>query len=122
MGFSSLFFVVFVGGVLCLFYLYDTCLWFCLFWACESGVSLAGRVIFFFCMGSAVWNVGPVQFIWALAWGGWRGCTGFLLFGFCCGEYGTIYLSAGRGWVAGLYRFFSGIIFCLVLSKLLILF
>ena len=31
--------------------------------------------------GSAVWNVGPVQFIWALAWGGWRGSTGFLLFG-----------------------------------------
>ncbi len=56
--------------------------------------------------GSAVWSVGPVQFIWALAWGGWRGCTGFSSFGLCCGEYGTIYLSAGRGWVAGLYRFF----------------
>ncbi len=31
--------------------------------------------------GSAVWNVGPVQFIWALAWGEWRGSTGFLLIG-----------------------------------------
>ena len=29
-------------------YLYDLFLWFCLFWACESGVSLAGRVIFSF--------------------------------------------------------------------------
>ncbi len=26
--------------------------------------------------GSALWSVGPVLFIWALAWGGWRGCTG----------------------------------------------
>ncbi len=31
--------------------------------------------------GSAVWSVGPVQFIGVLAWGGWRGCTGFLLLG-----------------------------------------
>ena len=70
-------FVVFVGGVLCLFYFYDTCLWFCLFWACESGVSLAGRVIFSFCVGLR------------------------------CVECrsGTIYLSASLGWVAGLYRF-----------------
>ena len=26
---------------------------------------------------SAVWSVGPVQFIWGLAWSGWRDCTGF---------------------------------------------
>ena len=31
--------------------------------------------------GSAVWKVGPVLFIWALAWGGWRGSIGFLFFG-----------------------------------------
>jgi hypothetical protein len=31
--------------------------------------------------GSALWSVGPVLFIWVLAWGGWRGCTGFLLLG-----------------------------------------
>ena len=71
-------FVVFVGGVLCLFYLYDTCLWFCLFWACESlEVSLAGRVMFSFCVGLR------------------------------CVECrsGTIYLSASLGWVAGLYGF-----------------
>ncbi len=30
----------------------------------------------------------------------------FLLFGLCCGEYGTIYFSAGREWAAGLYGFF----------------
>ncbi len=74
-----LFSVVFVGGVLCVFYLYYTCLWFCLFWACESlEVSLAGRVIFSFCVGLR------------------------------CVECrsGTIYLSASLGWVAGLYRFF----------------
>ncbi len=46
----------------------------------------------------------------------------FSSFGLCCGEYGTIYLSAGRGWVAGLYRFFLVLFFCLVFSKLLILF
>ena len=30
---------------------------------------------------SAVWSVGPVLFIWVLAWSGCRGCTGFLLLG-----------------------------------------
>ena len=30
--------------------------------------------------GSALWSVGPVLFIWVLAWGGWRGCTGFFFF------------------------------------------
>ncbi len=73
-------FFVFVGGVLCLYYFYETCLGFVYF----GRVSLeflwrAGS--YFFCMGSAVWNAGPVQFIWALAWGGWRGSTGFLLIG-----------------------------------------
>ncbi len=72
--------VAFVGGVLCVFlYIYYTRLWFCLFWACESlGVSLAGRVIFSFCVGLR------------------------------CVECrsGTIYLSASLWWVAGLYRFF----------------
>ncbi len=31
--------------------------------------------------GFAVWSVGPVLFIWVLAWGGWRGCTGFFFSG-----------------------------------------
>jgi hypothetical protein len=40
--------------------------------------------------GSALWSDGPVQFIWAQAWGGWRGCTGFLLLGSV--EVGTVRL------------------------------
>ncbi len=67
-GFSS-FSVVFVGGVLCLFYLYDTCFWYCLSLACESlGVFSGGPGhIFLSAWGSAVWSVGPVHFIWVLA-------------------------------------------------------
>ncbi len=64
---------------MCVFYLYYTRLWFCLFWACESlEVSLAGWVILSFCVGLR------------------------------CVECrsGTIYLGASLGWVAGLYRFF----------------
>ena len=88
------------------------------------GVSSGGPGHIFFLRGSAVWNVGPVQFIWALAWGGWRGSTGFSSLWLCCGEYGTIHLSAGRGWAAGLYSFFSfsGIICQPCVYKLLILF
>ena len=58
------------------------------------GISLAGRVMFLFCVGLR------------------------------CVECrsGTIYLSASRGWVAGLYRFFSLVLFVgLVFYKLLIL-
>jgi len=36
---------------------------------------------YFSAWGSAVWRVGPVLFIWVLAWGGWRGCTGFFFSG-----------------------------------------
>ena len=89
------FLFLFVGGVSCVFYLYYTRLWFCLFWACESlEVSLAGRVIFSFCVGLR------------------------------CVECraGTIYLSARLGWVAGLYRFFLVLFVGLVSFKLLILF
>ncbi len=53
---------------------------FCLFWACwVPGGFLAGRVVFYFCVGLR------------------------------CVECrsGTIYLSASLGWVAGLYRFIS---------------
>ncbi len=72
-----LFFVVFVGGDSCVFYLLHLSL-VCLFWACEFlEVSLAGRVIF--------------------------SCVGLRCVE--C-RSGTIYLSASLGWVAGLYRFF----------------
>ncbi len=75
----SFFLFLFVGGASCVFNLYYTRLWFCLFWACKSlEVSLAGRVIFSFGVGLR------------------------------CVECrsGTIYLSVSLGWVAGLYRFF----------------
>ncbi len=79
-GFS--FFLLFVGGVSCVFiHLLHSSL-VRLFWACWiPGGFLAGRVIFPFCVGLR------------------------------CVECrsGTIYLSASLGWVAGLYRFsFSG--------------
>ncbi len=60
--------------------IYYTRLWSVYFGRAGSlGISLAGRVMFFFCVGLR------------------------------CVECrsGTIYLSASRGWVAGLYGFFS---------------
>jgi hypothetical protein len=92
------FLFLFVGGVSCVFYLYYARLWFRLFWACESlEVSLAGRVIFFLsAWGSAVWSVGPVYFIWALA--GVDGGTVQVFFsGLCCGGYGTVEMVGGCG-------------------------
>ncbi len=44
---------------------------------------------------SAVWSAGPVQFIWVLAWGGWRDCTGFSLYWLCCGGCGTVEMVGG---------------------------
>ena len=83
---------------------------------------LAGRVIFSFCMGlrCVECRSGTIYLSACLEWV--AGLYRFSSSGLCCGEYGTTYLSAGRGWVAGLYGFSSGIIFCLVFSKLLILF
>ncbi len=75
------------------------------------GVSLAGRVIFSFCVGlrCVECRAGTIYLSASLGW-----VAGlvqvFSSFGLCCGGYGTIYLSAGRGWVAGLYRFSFGII------------
>jgi hypothetical protein len=107
----SFFLFLFVGGASCVFYFYYTRLWFCLFWACESlEVSLAGWVIFSFCVGLCCVECrsGTIYLSACLEWV--AGLYRFFLFGLCCGEYGMIYLSAGRGWVAGLYRFSSGII------------
>ncbi len=58
--------VAFVGGVLCVYLnIYYTRLWFCLFWACWVSGSFFWRAgsYFLFAWGSAMWNVGPVQFI-----------------------------------------------------------
>ncbi len=75
------------------------------------GVSLAGRVIFSFCMGlrCVECRSGTIYLSACLEWVA-GGLYRFSSFGLCCGEYGTIYLSAGQGWAAGLYRFPSGII------------
>jgi hypothetical protein len=76
----SFFLFLFVGGVSCIF-IHLLCLSLVLFYfgrAESLGISLAGRVMFSFCVGLR------------------------------CVECrsGTIYLSASLGWVAGLYRFF----------------
>ncbi len=54
------------------------------------GVSLAGRVIFSFVWGSALWSVGPVLFIWVLAGLGGGAVRVFLFFGSV--EAGTVRL------------------------------
>ncbi len=48
---GSSFSVAFAGGVLCVFYLYYTRLWFCLFWACWVSGSFSGGLghNFFLC-------------------------------------------------------------------------
>ncbi len=63
---ESFFFVAFVGGVfVCVFIhlLRSSLVLFILGVLGLWGVSLAGRVIFSSAWGSAVWSVGPVQFI-----------------------------------------------------------
>jgi hypothetical protein len=44
---------------------------------------------------SAVWSVGPVQFMRGIAWIGWRDCTGFFLVWLCCSGYGTVEIVGG---------------------------
>ncbi len=86
------------------------------------GVSLAGRVIFFFCVGLRFveYRAGTIYLSASLGWV--AGLYRFSSFGLCCGGFGTTYLSASQGWVAGLYRFLSLVLFIgLVFYKLLIL-
>ncbi len=74
-----LFFVNFVSGV-CLS-VYYACLMLCLLLVCWVRENFSGGLgHLFFVRDSAVWSAGPVQFIWVLAWSGWRDCTGFSLF------------------------------------------
>ena len=89
-------------------FIYYARLLFFLFWACwVPGGFLAGRVIFSFCVGLRCVECRSGT-IYLSASRGWvAGLYRFFSLGLCCGGYGTIYLSAGRGWVAGLYRFFS---------------
>ena len=119
----SFFLFLFVGGASCVFYLYYTRLWFCLFWACESlEVSLAGRVIFSFCVGlrCVECRSGTIYLSASLEWV--AGLYRFSSFGLCCGEYGTIYLSAGRDGWRGCTGFLLVLFVGLVFYKLLILF
>jgi hypothetical protein len=64
-GIFIFFFVVFIGGVFLCVYLFITLVSCSVYFerARSLGVSLAGRVIFSSVWGSAVWSVGPVQFI-----------------------------------------------------------
>ncbi len=104
--------------------IYYTCLWSVYFGRVSPwGFLWRAGSYFLSVWGSAVWNVGPVQFICALAWGGWRGCTGFFFF------LGSVVVSmvrfilvlAGGGW-RGCTGFLLVLFVSLVFSKLLILF
>ncbi len=100
---GSSFFVAFVGGVLCVYFIFITLVSGSVYFgrAGSLGVSLAGRVIFF-CVGfrCVECRAGTIYLSASLGWV--VGLYRFSSFGLCCGEYGTTYLSAGRGWVAGL--------------------
>jgi hypothetical protein len=107
----SFFLLLFVGGASCVFYLYYTRLWFCLFWACESlEVSLAGRVIFSFCVGlrCVECRSGTIYLSASLGWV--AGLYRFSSFGLCCGGYGTIEI------VGGVVRFSLPSLVCCLLS------
>ena len=86
------------------------------------GVSSGGPGHIFFLRGVPLCGVSVRYNLFECLPGVGGGAVKVFFFWALCGEYGTTYLSAGQGWVAGLYRFSSGIIFCLVFSKLLILF
>ena len=43
-------------------------------------ISLAGRVIDFLCGAPLCGVPGRYNFIWALAWSGWRDCTDFIFY------------------------------------------
>jgi hypothetical protein len=74
---------------------------------------------------SAVWSAGPVQFIWVLAWSGWRDCSGFFysgvnspggrlsVVGFCFSilvflGYNWHYTRCCMLWVANFFLFVTG--------------
>ncbi len=90
-------------AVFCVYlFIYYACLLFCFILGVLSPWGFLWRAgsCFPSAWGSAVWSVGPVLFIWVLAGGGWRGCTGFFSLGLCCGGYGTIET------VGGVWSFF----------------
>ncbi len=83
-GGMFLFSVVFVGGVLCVFiHLLHLSLVPFILGVLGPWEFLWRAGSYFSVWGSALWSVGPVLFIWVLARGGWRGCTGFSSLGFC---------------------------------------
>ncbi len=47
------------------------------------GVSLAGWVIFFFCVGLRCVECRAGTIYLGASWGGWPGCTGFSFLGLC---------------------------------------
>jgi hypothetical protein len=79
------FFVLFVGGVSCVFiHLLRSFLVLFILGVLGPWEFLWRAGSYFSSVwGSALWSVGPVLFIWVLAWGGWRGCTGFSSLGLC---------------------------------------
>ncbi len=92
-------------------FIYYTCLWSVYFGRVSLWRFLWRARSYFFLCGAPLCGMSVRYNLFE----GWPGVGGgavqvFLLFGLCCGEYGTIYFNAGRGWAAGLYRFSSGII------------
>jgi ABC-type amino acid transport system permease subunit len=67
---------------------------------------LAGRVIFSFCVGlrCVECRAGTIYLSASLGWV--AGLYRFSSFWLCCGEYGTIYFSAGRGVCGGAVQVF----------------
>ncbi len=75
------------------------------------GVSLAGRVMFSFCVGLRCVECRSGT-IYLSASPGWvAGCTGFSSLGLCCGGYGTIEI------VGGVVRFSLPFSVCCLLSR-----
>ena len=99
------FFVLFVGGASCVFIhlLHSSLVLFILGVLGPRGFSLAGRVMFSFCVGLRCVECRSGTIYLSASWGWVAGLYRFFPLGLCCGGYGTIYLSAGRG--CGLFVF-----------------
>ena len=103
--FFLLFSVTFVSDV-CLS-IYYTCFLLCLLLVCWVRENFSGGPGHIFPVwDSVVWSAGPVQFIWMLAWSGWRDCTGFFF-------SGSVVVGAVRlKWWGGGLAFFLFSLFC----------
>jgi hypothetical protein len=97
------FLVVFTGGVSCVFvHLLPSSLVLFILGAGFLGISLAGRVIFSFCVGLRCVQCRSGTIYLGASLGGWRGCTGFFFSWALLRRYGTIEIVRGV-WSVFLY-------------------